>query len=192
MPNARFGLARNCFSSVLRRGNMDASTGKGAGPLTAVQNTGIHMHTTRKILVGMGAAALLATGGMNASAADGAPGANPAQDGHASASADATVAALGSPPETTASQEAIGVKGMCPGDRWARVAEADKNNMNLKKNYYNASSTLVTLSAGTIMSYYGNDRNSYGNLWHHVQYSNRENDWCGWVSDNWVKVYVPG
>ncbi|MCX4850371.1 hypothetical protein [Streptomyces sp. NBC_00893] len=150
------------------------------------------MHTTRKILVGVGTAALFATGGLSASAADGAAGANPAQDGHASASADATVADLGAPPETTTSQGVVGVKaGMCPGDPWRRVAKAIKSEVKLKKDYYNASSTVITLSYGTIMGYYDNHRNSYGHLWHKVQYSNIQNDWCGWVSDNWVDVYVP-
>ncbi|RFU85516.1 hypothetical protein DY218_16885 [Streptomyces triticagri] len=99
---------------------------------------------------------------------------------------------MGAPPEVAGGEGVVGVKaGMCSGSPYNKRAKAIKKTVKLKKDYYNASPTVISVSYGTTMGYYDKDTNSHGNVWHKVQYSNIQNDWCGWVSDNWVELYYP-
>ncbi|MFC8866862.1 hypothetical protein ACFUAC_04265 [Streptomyces sp. NPDC057148] len=104
-------------------------------------------------LAGTAAAAAVVTGTMGASPA----------------------AAAAAPPELPAA-----VQGMCSGTATDRV-EVVVDKGYIRTGYYQSTSVVKTVYRGASLAFFDSVRNKYGNEWFKVQYSNRTNDWCGWI-----------
>jgi hypothetical protein len=87
----------------------------------------------------------------------------------------ASPAAAVAPPELP-----VAVQGACSGTATDRVSVVvDK--AYIRANYYKSSSVVKTVYRGASLAFFKGVRNEYGNEWFKVQYSDRTNDWCGWI-----------
>ncbi|MGW7519971.1 hypothetical protein ACWGJ2_30775 [Streptomyces sp. NPDC054796] len=94
---------------------------------------------------------------------------------------------LGAAPALAAAESADsvrGVQGLCPGDPLGLRARVTADSVAIKKNYDSSSATLKTVYKGATMAIYG----LHGS-WTKVQYSDRTNDWCGWVPSSSIETY---
>ena len=105
------------------------------------------------------------------------------------APSDVRVADLGPPPEHAGTHGGlVGVKaGACSGSS-SGTAKVIKEKVGLRTDYYSAAPVIVYLEFGRTLPYYSKTTNTHGNVWREVQYSTIQNDWCGWLSDNWVEI----
>ncbi|KAF4407728.1 MULTISPECIES: hypothetical protein [Streptomyces] len=99
------------------------------------------------------------------------------------------VGTMGAAPAVAVPEGPVTVQGMCPGDPLDLRARALNETVAIKETYYSSSATLKSVPRGTTMAIYGLHTNKYDNLWIKVQYSDRTNDWCGWVYDGWIETY---
>ncbi|WP_399885496.1 hypothetical protein ACGH7X_14820 [Streptomyces sp. BBFR51] len=94
----------------------------------------------------------------------------------------AVIATMGASPAAAAAPPGLpaAVQGTCSGTATDRVSVVvDKGY--IRSGYYQSYSVVKTVYRGASLAFFEGVRNKYGNEWFKVQYSDRTNDWCGWI-----------
>ncbi|QOV37225.1 hypothetical protein IM697_01805 [Streptomyces ferrugineus] len=100
----------------------------------------------------------------------------------AAAASAIMIGTLGASPAAAVTQPEppVAIQGACSGTAIDRVSViVDKGY--IRSGYYKSYPVVKTVSRGASLAFFEGIRNRYGNEWFKVQYSDRTNDWCGWI-----------